>query len=682
LNRISFYGILVVLSLLLGCPAPSVVEVEEKKPTEIALDKSLVFLANGEEVSVTATVSPQDADNKDIVWSSSNSDVATVDSNGKINALDEGKVTITAKSEADKTVLNTMEVEVVEKVTSTTIRTIDSSVWLRKSISYSGYRVGQDPRESIYPSEDEIKEDLELLISQGFGLIRLYDTTLHAERTLKVIEVNSFDIKVQLGIYVTGKLSSSSNYGLLDDAVELVNNYKDIIVSVSVGNETLVSWSFVSVAPADIIQYVRYIRSKIELPVTINDDNNAFADKSGSLWNANRNVWKEIDYASVHSYAYWDATYGLWDIKFLETPEDERNKAMMDYAINYAKTDFEGVRKGFDSLGLTYLPIVIGETGWQNEPTGRAKNPPSSAVPNAANYMADQLNQAAYYDGMMKWAFGENLDDPGDGITRPASMFYFSAFNEPWKSADDHWGLWDENRDPRYVLTREGLDPEDAVYYIDPDAQDPPEPGLTITDADLIVFRDTAKGEGEEMPEVEWNSWEGNTTATISTVEVSSPEGTTHGKIIPEPESWGWGMTIIPKQPVTATEPPVFLDLSSFTTTGKISFKIKTTYSSPIEIGFSTGHGNTRDSVDVYIKVDPANNSYGYKNDGNWNSVVIPISNLAPLAKASYGSDSASVLDMTRVLSLFVVADRFETTGNTGGTTADIEIDDISWILE
>jgi hypothetical protein len=31
-------------------------------------------------------------------------------------------------------------------------------------------------------------------------------------------------------------------------------------------------------------------------------------------------------------------------------------------------------------------------------------------------------------------------------------MFYFAAFDEPWKEADDNWGLWDAERKRKPVL--------------------------------------------------------------------------------------------------------------------------------------------------------------------------------------------------------------------------------------
>ncbi len=54
------------------------------------------------------------------------------------------------------------------------------------AICYSGYREGQNPREGIYPSYKEVKEDLQILAS-NWSYLRIYDSGFHAELVLDVI---------------------------------------------------------------------------------------------------------------------------------------------------------------------------------------------------------------------------------------------------------------------------------------------------------------------------------------------------------------------------------------------------------------------------------------------------------------------------------------------------------------
>ena len=63
----------------------------------VNLSEASLELGVGETKTVTATVLPENVTNKELIWSSSNNSVATVE-NGLITALNEGKTTITVKS--------------------------------------------------------------------------------------------------------------------------------------------------------------------------------------------------------------------------------------------------------------------------------------------------------------------------------------------------------------------------------------------------------------------------------------------------------------------------------------------------------------------------------------------------------------------------------------------------------
>lgn len=66
--------------------------------TSISLNVNLLTLEKGSFAILTATVSPDDAMDKNVQWSSENSSVATVDQEGKVTAVGEGKTKITASA--------------------------------------------------------------------------------------------------------------------------------------------------------------------------------------------------------------------------------------------------------------------------------------------------------------------------------------------------------------------------------------------------------------------------------------------------------------------------------------------------------------------------------------------------------------------------------------------------------
>lgn len=338
-------------------------------------------------------------------------------------------------------------------------RALDPVVWSRPALSYSGFRAGQSP-DGLHPSRAEILEDLRMVEGAGFGLIRVFSSGEHGRAVVELIQQHGLDLKVQVGAYVSGPDvdNRAENDRELQGAIDLANEFPEIVRAVSVGNETLVSWSFVAVPPEDMVRYIRRVRHQISQPVTVNDNWEPFAAEPDS---ALAKVWREIDYASVHTYAYWDAAFNLWDFRQLDVPEARRARAMMDAAFAYARDNYDAVRRALDADG-NLIPIVIGETGWQSLPTAFLHE---AFVQDFAVHQAHPVNQAWYFEDIMAWAYGSGRESAGNGFERPAAIFYFAAFDEPWKEADDNWGLCDANRRPKYVLSGEGFSPGDAVFY-------------------------------------------------------------------------------------------------------------------------------------------------------------------------------------------------------------------------
>ena len=66
--------------------------------SSISLDTTSVTLKQNQTVQLTATVGPDDASDKTVTWSSSDTSVASVDSSGTVRAIKEGSATITAKA--------------------------------------------------------------------------------------------------------------------------------------------------------------------------------------------------------------------------------------------------------------------------------------------------------------------------------------------------------------------------------------------------------------------------------------------------------------------------------------------------------------------------------------------------------------------------------------------------------
>ena len=73
-------------------PEPTVIDV-----TSVSLDKTELTLFPGSVETLVATVKPDNASDKTVVWSSSDTGVATVD-DGMVTTIKSGTATITAKA--------------------------------------------------------------------------------------------------------------------------------------------------------------------------------------------------------------------------------------------------------------------------------------------------------------------------------------------------------------------------------------------------------------------------------------------------------------------------------------------------------------------------------------------------------------------------------------------------------
>ena len=83
--------------------------------TGVTLDKSSLSLTAGESATLTSTIAPEEATNKNVVWSTSNSNVAKV-SGGVVTAVGVGSATITVTSVADGTKSASCSITVSEAI--------------------------------------------------------------------------------------------------------------------------------------------------------------------------------------------------------------------------------------------------------------------------------------------------------------------------------------------------------------------------------------------------------------------------------------------------------------------------------------------------------------------------------------------------------------------------------------
>lgn len=100
--------------------------------TEVGLNKTSTTLIEGETETLVATVMPENATDKSVVWESGNESVATVSQEGLVTAVGEGKATITVKTN-DGGFRASCEVTVNKKVIAVTgVKLSAASMTLRE----------------------------------------------------------------------------------------------------------------------------------------------------------------------------------------------------------------------------------------------------------------------------------------------------------------------------------------------------------------------------------------------------------------------------------------------------------------------------------------------------------------------------------------------------------------------
>lgn len=275
-------------------------------------------------------------------------------------------------------------------------------------ISYGPYREGQRPG-GPDPDAAQIAEDL-AIVARHWGMLRMYSSRGPAEVVLRTIRDRQLPLKVMLGAWIAPD-DPAANDAEVARAIALAGAYRDIVVAVSVGNETQVFWSGHRTPQQTLLTHLRAVRRAVSQPVTTADDYN--------FWNKPEAapVAAEVDFILLHAYAMW-------------------NGIALDEAVPWT----DGIVASIAAAHPT-LPIVLGETGWATtlDPNG-----------DEVKYIeapAGEAEQARFHAAFRAWA-----------ASKRQPYFYFEAFDEPWKGSDSplevekHWGLYRVDRTPKAAM--------------------------------------------------------------------------------------------------------------------------------------------------------------------------------------------------------------------------------------
>ena len=221
-----FFTLMISL-LAVGCNFNTIIGASTETIVKIN-GESIVEI--GEKITLTATVAPTDKMSQDVIWESSNQNVATVSNDGVVTGVALGRVSITATSVSDNKASGKIYIKVVEKEIDytdeapTTIEIIGENSAMVNQIAM--YRFATTP---INASQDVTwsSSDTNIATVTNKGIV-----TFKNIGTVDIIVSSNVDqnIKGTLKVTVQNQTVSSSDEQTI---VQLIKNVKDSVLGVA-----------------------------------------------------------------------------------------------------------------------------------------------------------------------------------------------------------------------------------------------------------------------------------------------------------------------------------------------------------------------------------------------------------------------------------------------------------------
>ncbi len=335
-----------------------------------------------------------------------------------------------------------------------------------QAISFGAYR---DTTREVQPTIPQLKEDVQLLHAMGVRMLRTYN--VHYDEAANLLQAireireddPDFEMYLMLGAWIDAKNALTDEPERIRDvddprneveiatAVELAQEYPEIVKIIAVGNEAMVHWATeYYVEPSIILNWVNHLqdlKEQGELPetlwITSSDDFAAWGGGDPVYHTEDLNaLFEAVDFISMHTYPMHNTYYNpqFWGVRDDEVhlSDMEKIRLAMDRSMELAISQYDSVVSYMRSLDID-KPVHIGETGWATNSSGKYGAPGSRAT--------DEYKSGLYYKDMREWSNANNI-----------TVFYFEAFDEPWKDAENpdgsenHFGLINLDAQAKYAI--------------------------------------------------------------------------------------------------------------------------------------------------------------------------------------------------------------------------------------
>ena len=259
--------------------------------------------------------------------------------------------------------------------------------------SFSPFRADQNPQQNRYPTDEQIRQDLELLSKQTDN-IRTYSV----DGTLADIPrlAEEFGLRVTLGVWISP--DEERNEREIAKAIEIANASRSV-VRVVVGNEALFRRE---ISRKDLMVYLDRVRAAVKVPVTTSEQ--------WHIWLKYPELAKHVDLVAAHVLPYWEFV-----------PMEDSTEFVLERA--------KDLKKAFPKK-----PLLLSEVGWPSN--GRMRGGADASQADQAIYLRTLVNALN--------AKGYNY-------------FVIEAFDQPWKASDEgsvgaYWGVYNLDRQPKFAF--------------------------------------------------------------------------------------------------------------------------------------------------------------------------------------------------------------------------------------
>ncbi|MCP1641877.1 glycosyltransferase [Pseudomonas citronellolis] len=257
--------------------------------------------------------------------------------------------------------------------------------------SFSPFRLDQSPQSGRFPSDEEIRSDLEL-VSRMTENIRTYSTKGSLSDIPFLAE--EYGMRVSLGIWISA--DEAENEAEIARGIEIANRSRSV-VRVIVGNEALFRRE---VTKDQLIGYLDRVRAAVKVPVT--------TAEQWHIYEKYPELAKHVDLIAAHVLPYWEFV-----------PMQDSVQFVLDRARDLR-------------LKFPKKPLLLAEVGWPSN--GRMRGGATATQADQAIYLREltnALNKKGY------------------------NYFVVEAFDQPWKYTDEgsvgaYWGVFNAARQPKF----------------------------------------------------------------------------------------------------------------------------------------------------------------------------------------------------------------------------------------